>query len=156
MGQWDNNSNSNNSIITTRTTTPAVTALQRVTILDTIYMRSLEGGQLSTQPHITPHTLTQETPPSISTLLSHPSSSSGKLQLLSGYITKDITDSWEGIIPTRLHQKLYRSIHKTITLHQHGVWLHRNSILHPQVDVYIPVDYGRTQAHKRTNGQTTE
>ena len=135
---------------TTIFASPAVTALQRVTILDTIYMRSLEGGQLSTQPHITPHTLTQETPPSISTLLSHPSSSAGKLQLLSGYITKDITDSWEGIIPTRLHQKLYRSIHKTITLHQHGVWLHRNSILHPQVDVYIPVDYGRTQAHKRT------
>jgi hypothetical protein len=94
-------------------------------------------------------TLTQETPPSISSLLAAPPHSAAKLQLLSGYISKEITDSWEGIIPARLHQKLYRALHKTTTLHQHGVWIHRNNILHPQAEVYIPIDYGRKPTHKR-------
>ena len=112
-------------------------------------MRCTKGGQLSARPQIQTHTLTQETPPSISNLLRDPAGSAAKLQLLSGYITKEITDSWEGLVPTRLHQKLYRALHKTITLHQHGVWLHRNNVLHPQVDVYIPVDYGRKRTQKR-------
>jgi hypothetical protein len=102
------------------------------------------------KPTIHAHTLNQETFPSVSSLLSDPANSAAKLQLLSGYITKDITDSWEGVIPTRLHQKLYRTLHKTITLHQHGLWLHRNNILHPQTDRYIPDDFGRKPALKRT------
>ena len=128
---------------------PAVTELQRTAILDTVHMRCTKGGNLSPRPNIQTQTLTQETPPSISSLLAAPHHSAAKLQLLSGYISKEITDSWEGIIPARLHQKLYRALHKTITLHQHGVWIHRNNILHPQAEVYIPIDYGRKPTHKR-------
>ena len=113
-------------------------------------MRSSSKGKVSAQSNIQAHTLTQETPPSILSLLAESSTSAAKLQLLSGYITKDITDSWEGLIPTRLHQKIYRTLHKTITLHQHGVWLHRNNALHPQVAVHIPVDFGRKPGQKRT------
>ena len=135
---------------TTIFTSPAVTELQRTAILDTIHMRSSSKGKVSAQSNIQTHTLTQETPSSILSLISESQTSSAKLQLLSGYITKDITDSWEGLFPTRLHQKIYRTLHKTITLHQHGVWLNRNNILHPQVAVHIPVDFGRKPGQKRT------
>jgi hypothetical protein len=79
-----------------------VTDLQRTAILDTICMRSTKGGQLSVKPSsIHAQTLNQETSPSVSSLLSDPTHSAAKLQLLSGHITKNITDSWEG---ARLHQ----------------------------------------------------
>ena len=135
---------------TTIFTSPAVTELQRTAIIDTIHMRSSSKGKVSSQSNIQTHNLTQETPPSILSLLSETLTSPAKLQLLSGYITKDITDSWEGLFPTRLHQKIYRTLHKTIMLHQHGAWLHRNNILHPQVAIHIPVDFGRKPGQKRT------
>jgi hypothetical protein len=109
-----------------------VTPMQRTMILDTIFMRSMQGGKLSDSPTINSNTLTQETPPSISTLLHDDINSAAKLQLLSGAITKEITDSWTGIIPTSLHQKLYRTLHMNIVLHQHSAWIERNEILHPE------------------------
>jgi hypothetical protein len=108
----------------------------------------MKGGKLSDSPTINPATLTQETPPSISTMLHDDTNSPAKLQLLSGAISKDITDTWTGIIPTSLHQKLYRTLHMTIVLHQHSAWIERNEILHPQKEFFIPTDYGRAPARQ--------
>jgi hypothetical protein len=80
-------------------------------------MRSLKGGSLSPTPTIHAGLLTHETPVEISTYLASPDSSAAKLQLLSGVISTQITNAWKGVIPTRMHQKLYRTLHKTIILH---------------------------------------
>jgi hypothetical protein len=85
----------------------------------------------------------------ISELLASPESSAPKLQLLSGVISLQITNAWKGIRPSRMHQKLYRTIHKTIILHQHGAWLHRNNALHPDTELPVVVDYGRKRTQKR-------
>jgi hypothetical protein len=126
-----------------------VTSLQRQCILDTIYMRSTSGGTLSAQPSIETQIMMQETPHNVASLLTSSSGSEAQLQLLSGVITEDITTGWNGTIPHRLQQKLYRTLHKTIVLHQHGAWLKRNAVLHPDTDTDIPVDYGRKPARKR-------
>ena len=117
--------------------------------MDVIYMRSLTGGTLS--PHHSPlvRPLTQETPLEISDLLANPGSSAPRLQLLSGVISLQITNAWKGKIPQRMHQKLYRTLHKTIVLHQHGAWLHRNNTLHPDTVLPVVVDYGRKRTTKR-------
>ena len=117
--------------------------------MDVIYMRSLTGGTLSSHPSPPVRTLTQETPLEISDLLTNPDSSAPRLQLLSGVISLQITNAWKGTIPQRLHQKLYRTLHKTIVLHQHGAWLHRNNTLHPDTEHPVVVDYGRKRATKR-------
>jgi len=127
----------------------AVTPYQRTSIMDVIYMRSLTGGTLSSHPSPPVRTLTQETPLEISDLLTNPDSSAPRLQLLSGVISLQITNAWKGTIPQRLHQKLYRTLHKTIVLHQHGAWLHRNNTLHPDTEHPVVVDYGRKRATKR-------
>ena len=125
-----------------------VTPMQRTMILDTIFMRSKKGGKLSDSPTINPVTLTQETPTSISTLLHEDTNSPAKLQLLSGIISKVITDTWFGAIPASMHQKLYRTLHMTIISHQHSAWIERNEILHPQTETFIPTDYGRAPARQ--------
>ena len=125
-----------------------VTPHQRTRILDTIYMRLTKGGKLSLNPTINPHKLSPETPINISSLL-HAENSPAKLQLLSGIISAQITTGWDGIVPTRLHQKLYRTLHKSIILHQHSTWLKRNAVIHPETPFFTPIDYDRKPARKR-------
>ena len=125
-----------------------VTPHQRTRILDTIYMRSTKGGKLSTNPTINPYKLSPETPSNIASLL-HSADSPAKLQLLSGVITEQITKGWAGTVPTRLQQKLYRTLHKTIVSHQHSTWLKRNAAAHPVTPFYTPTDFGRKPAQKR-------
>ena len=111
-------------------------------------MRSKSGGVLSANPTVDPLTLSPETPTNVATLL-HSQDSPAKLQLLSGIITEHITDGWENLVPHRLQQKLYRTLHKTIILHQHDTWLKRNAVLHPDTPFFTPIDYGRKPAKKR-------
>ena len=60
-----------------------------------------------------------------------------------------ITDGWANLVPHRLQQKLYRTLHKTIVLHQHDTWLKRNAVMHPDTPFFTPIDYGRKPAKKR-------
>jgi hypothetical protein len=125
-----------------------ITPLQRTRILDTIYMRSTQGGTLSPNPTVNPLNVAPETPANIATLL-HSPDSPAKLKLLSGMITEHITNGWAGLVPPRLQQKLYRTLHKTITLHQNNTWLERNAIMHPDTPFFTPTDYGTKPARKR-------
>jgi len=129
-------------------TSPMVTPLQQTRILDTIYMRMTHGGSLSPNPTIIASKLSSETPPNIVSLLQS-QDSAAKLQLLSGVITEHITQGWSGFVPSRLQQKLYRTLHKTIIHHQHSTWLKRNEVAHPITPFLNPVDYGRKPARKR-------
>ena len=119
-------------------------------------MRSLKGGTLSPTPTIQAKVLSQETPVEISTYLASPNSSAAKLQLLSGVISTEITNAWNGVFPTRMHQKIYRTLHKTIILHQHGAWINRNNTLHPETEFPELIDYGRKRTQKKLSIEEEE
>ena len=79
-----------------------------------------------------------------------------KIKEVSGVISTQITNAWNGVIPTRMHQKLYRTLHKTIILHQHGAWINRNNTLHPETKFPENIEYGRKRTQKRMSIEEEE
>ena len=107
-------------------------------------MRSTSGGSISLNSDIKTSQLIQETPNKLATLLTTNVSSLAKTQLLSGGITIDVIEEWNTTLPSRIHQKIYQSIHLAIITHQHDIWLKRNEAAHPEQELpQPPPDYNR-------------
>ena len=131
-------------------TSSAISQHQQKRITQAIYARCLTDTALPVTANTDFQHLFPETPPTITTILSEPTLTPEKLQLLCGVVSQASIADWHLTTPPMLHQKLYRNIHRAIIEHQHSIWLQRNSDAHPldEVPVIIIRDKKRKRIHK--------
>jgi hypothetical protein len=131
-------------------TSPAISQHQQTPITQVIYARCMKDTALPVTTTTDFQHHLPETPPIISTILSEPTLTPEKLQLLCGGISQSSIADWHLTTPPMLHQKLYRNIHKALIEHQHSIWLQRNSEAHTldEVPVILLRDKKHTHIHQ--------